>query len=37
MIYLNKEYKIATTKKGTFLIKIHQPDDTVLLDSLIVN
>ena len=37
MIYLNEEYKIATTQKGTFIIRIHQPNNSVLMDSVIVN
>ncbi|MEA1987550.1 MAG: hypothetical protein U9N76_08700 [Candidatus Marinimicrobia bacterium] len=36
IVYLNKEYKIATTQKGTFFIRIHQPDDSILIDSVSV-
>ena len=37
MVYLNgREYKLATTQTGWFSINIHQPDGTVLRDSILV-
>lgn len=37
MVYLHKKYKAMAIQKGTFVIRIQQPDDSILLDSVIVN
>ena len=38
MVYLDgKEYTVVATQEGWYFINIHQPDGTILRDSLIVN
>jgi len=37
MVYLNgKEYIIITTQQGLYSINIHQPDESVLRDSILI-
>jgi hypothetical protein len=38
MVYLNgREYHVPAIRQGWYFINIHQPDGTILRDSLIVN
>ncbi len=37
MVYLNEKYKVVATQRGWYYIRIHQPDGSILRDSVIVN